>query len=273
MPRAVPSADRAPAAAPGAGSGVRSPDRQPQQPFQVRPSPGGRPRPPVNACIFSAIAASALRRASLCAVTSKSSRISRSSAFISEASILTAFTSIFALIRTATRPPPAMPSTSTLPSSSCIACIFDCSCAACCIMPRKSGIRTFLEWLEIVVVGIFSAVFADNIGFRRLGGKLAYFDHLGAGEKCHHLLHARIGFGGPLALVFRNLPLRAQGRLSRLVGDDHGPALSRPLLELAGEIVNQGFRGVTLQRELQPSILDSDQTDRKSTRLNSSHAN
>jgi hypothetical protein len=27
-----------------------------------------------------------------------------------------------------------------LPSSSCIACIFDCSCAACFIMPRKSAI-------------------------------------------------------------------------------------------------------------------------------------
>ena len=44
-------------------------------------------------------------------------------------------------MRTATSPPPEMPSTSTLPSSSCIACILDCSCAACFIMPRKSAIH------------------------------------------------------------------------------------------------------------------------------------
>ena len=44
-----------------------------------------------------------------------------------------------------TRPPPEEPSTSIWPSSSCMACIFDCSCAACFIMPRKSGIACPLE--------------------------------------------------------------------------------------------------------------------------------
>ena len=37
-------------------------------------------------------------------------------------------------MRTDTIPPPAMPSTSTLPSSFCIACILDCSSCACFIM-------------------------------------------------------------------------------------------------------------------------------------------
>src|SRR5581483_1223532 len=143
----------------------------------------------------------------------------RSSAFISEGSIRTAFTSILPETRTLTRPPPEEPSTSTWPSSSCIACIFDCSSAACFIMPRKSGIDSPLE----IVVGIVRRLFAETviagaaagIGLRRLGGKLAHLDHLGAGKARQHLLHARVGLGGALALAFFDQALLAQGRLAR----------------------------------------------------------
>src|SRR5690242_12563312 len=190
--------------------------------------PGGRPSPPASDCIFSCIAASALRRASLHAVTTRSSTISHSSGFIREGSIFTAFTSIFAVMRTETNPPPASPSTSTWPSSSCIACIFDCSCAACFIMPRKSGILWSsdlkVQSLEIVVVRRLlagNAVFAKTvhaaIGFRRLGGKPAYFHEPGAGEARQHLLHPGIGLGRALALVLRQQILFAQGRLARRV--------------------------------------------------------
>src|ERR1700744_5697746 len=211
---------------------------------QVPNSPGGRPSPPVSDCIFSCIAVSALRRASLNAVTSKSSSTPRSSAFISDGSMLTAFTSILPEIRTLTRPPPDEPSTSTWPSSSCIACIFDCSCAACFIMPRKSGIGS--SPLEIVV-GIIRRLFGEAVvaeaaacvGFRRLGGKLAHLDHLGAGEACQHFLHTRIGFGGAFALAFLDQTLLAQGRLPGLVGDDHGPAPAGPQFELAGKFVDE----------------------------------
>src|ERR1700732_2962169 len=262
MPHAVPNADRARAAAPTAGSGVRFRGRQPQWPSQVKPKPGGRPgrpSPPVSACIFSCIASSALRLASLCAVTSRSSRISRSSGLISEGSILTPFTSTFVATRPLTRPPPEMPSTSTWPSSSCIACIFDCSCAACFIMPRKSAINRSL--LLVVAVGALSEVFTTSMGFRRLGGKLAHLDHLGTWKSRQHLLHPRIGFGGALALVPYHFVLRAQRRLPGFVGDDHGPAPSGPLLQLAREVVDQRPCRAALQREFEPSVLEADQPD------------
>src|SRR5689334_11695033 len=231
--------------------------------------PGGRPSPPASDCIFSCIAASALRRASLHAVTTRSSTISHSSGFNREGSIFTAFTSILAVMRTETNPPPASPSTSTWPSSSCIACIFDCSCAACFIMPRKSGILWSSD-LEIIV-GIVRrflaghAVFARlrhaGIGFRRLGGKPSHFHELGAGEARQHLPDPRIGFGRALALVLGQQILFTQGRLTGRVGNDHGPAAIGPLLELAREIVDQGTLGVALQCDFQPSILKTHQAD------------
>src|SRR5262249_33550871 len=155
-------------------------------------------------------------------------------------SILTALTSIFALMRTVTRPPPDVPSTSSWPSSSCIACIFDCSCAACFIMPRKSGIgaplnvllfahdlfgkplHTFPDHaLKIVAVRATFKVLRGNIEIarlRRLGRELAHLDHLGAGKASQHFLDPGIGLGGALALVFRHQVLLAQRRLTLLIG-------------------------------------------------------
>src|SRR4051794_22853091 len=101
-------------------------------------------------------------------------------------------------------------------------------------MPRKSAISVFLAiilavflacvlWRSIVVaVGSLAGVLADRIGLRRLGGKLAHFDHLGAGKPRQHFLHARIGFGSARVFVLGMFVLRAQRRLSGFVGHDHG---------------------------------------------------
>src|SRR5258708_23201203 len=115
-----------------------------------------------------------------------------------------------------------MPSTSTLPSSSCLACILDCSCAACFIMPRRSAINASFELLLIVAVGVLGSVFL-NMGFRRLGGKLAHLDHLGTGKARQPLLHPRIRFLGALALAPLDFDLRARRRLRILLAHDHGP--------------------------------------------------
>src|SRR3954454_8946480 len=40
----------------------------------------------------------------------------------------------------------------------------------------------------VVAVGTLAWVFTNRIGFRRLGGKLAHLDNLGAGKPCHHFL-------------------------------------------------------------------------------------
>src|SRR5262245_29261767 len=101
--------------------------------------PGGNGSPPVRLFILSCMTSSALRRASPWAARTRSSTISFSSAFNSEASIDTPFMSPLALSLTLTRPPPAMPSTSIWSSSFCISCIFVCSWATCFIRPMKSA--------------------------------------------------------------------------------------------------------------------------------------
>src|SRR5258708_3090556 len=63
--------------------------------------------------------------------------------------------------------------------------------------------------LLIVAIGDLGSVITASIGFRRLGGKLAHLDDLGAGKSRQHLLHPRIGLGGALALVLLYLVLRA----------------------------------------------------------------
>src|SRR4030088_886788 len=115
--------------------------------------------------------------------------------------------------------------------------------------------------LLIVAVATLGRVFTASIGFRRLGGKLAHLDHLGAGKSRQHFLHPWIGFGGALALIFLQIVLRTQRRLSSIVGHDHGPAPSGPLFQFSREIVDQRPRGAALQRALEPSVFDADQAD------------
>ena len=91
-PRAARSAGPKPAATPAAGSGARFQVRRRRSALiqiQVRPSPGGSGRPPVTSSFFPGARASALRRASACAATIRSSTISFSPGFSSESSIFT----------------------------------------------------------------------------------------------------------------------------------------------------------------------------------------
>src|SRR5258706_16414344 len=48
--------------------------------------------------------------------------------------------------------------------------------------------------LLIVAVGSLGRVVTASIGIRRLGGKLAHLDDLGAGKSRQHLLYPRVGF-------------------------------------------------------------------------------
>src|SRR6516165_12409671 len=64
-----------------------------------------------------------------------------------------------------------------------------------------------------------------------------------------------------LALVLFDQILLAQRCLAELVGDNHGPAASGPLLELAREVVDEGARGAALERDLEPPILYAHEAD------------
>src|SRR5258706_10039720 len=96
--------------------------------------PGGTPRPPVSADIFSWTAASTLRTASLIAAATRSSSMSLSSASKDE-SMWTRLTSCLQVIVTLPMPAPDWPSTSTEASSSCSLRMFSCICWACFIKP------------------------------------------------------------------------------------------------------------------------------------------
>src|SRR5467141_3045332 len=98
--------------------------------------PGGRPRPPVKADIFSWTAASTLRTASLIAAATRSSSMSLSSASRDE-SMWTRLTSCRQVIVTLTMPAPDCPSTSTEASSSWSLRMFSCICWACFINPAS----------------------------------------------------------------------------------------------------------------------------------------
>src|SRR5260370_36652743 len=107
---------------------------------------------------------------------------------------------------------------------------------------------------------MISGFVTASIGFRRLGGKLAYLDHLGAGKPRQHFLHPRIGLGGALALVFLHLVLRTQRRRSGFVGARHGPAPPGPLLWSAREIVDRGSGPPPSPRALTPPAFAAYQT-------------
>src|SRR5690606_8182195 len=96
--------------------------------------------PAVAAPIFSCEAALALLTASLKAAATRSSAISGSDSTLG--SMRTLRHSMRPVRVTATMPPPALPVTSRLASSSCTRCMFSCIFCACCIswamFPRMS---------------------------------------------------------------------------------------------------------------------------------------
>src|SRR6266853_1154641 len=103
--------------------------------------PGGRPRPPVRADIFSWTAASTLRAASLTAAATRSSSMSLSSAS-KDGSMVTRLTSCLQVIVTLTMPAPDCPSTSIEASSSWSLRMLSCICWASLIKP---SICAFME--------------------------------------------------------------------------------------------------------------------------------
>src|SRR5690606_42158535 len=143
--------------------------------------PGGSGMPAVAAPIFSCEAALALLTASLNAAATRSSAISGSDSTLG--SMRTLRHSMRPVSVTDTIPPPALPVTSRLASSSCTRFMSSCIFCACCIswamVPRMA--------FSLFVVG------ADRIG-----------DQLRAVLR-HQALHVRIGqeraLGRGLALV------------------------------------------------------------------------
>src|SRR5262249_50791011 len=212
-----------------------------------KPNPGGSGKPPVTSFIFSCNTTSALRRASACAATMRSSRISFSEGFISESSILTPLRSPLAVIVTVTMPPPAVPSTAICSSSACIACILDCSCAACFIRPRKSAMSLILAIGQNVRRG-FAALRV-----------LRHADDLGARKAVENGLHQRIGLHAALDLRLLGLGLGANCRGTLLLRHDHDPALAGPAGQLALEVVHKSLRRGRLERNFQLAIFAAHQ--------------
>src|SRR5512132_2946350 len=162
------------------------------------PNPGGRGKPPVRDFIFSCNTASALRRASACAATMRSSRISFSEGLSRESSILMPLRSPFAVRMTVSMPPPAVPSTSIWSSSACMACILDCNCAACFIRPRKSGMS-----LVLAVGGNIR----DSVSGVRV---LRHTDDFRSRKPAQHGLDQRIALHTALDLRLLGFRLRAK---------------------------------------------------------------
>ena len=116
--------------------------------------------------------------------------------------------------------------------------------------------------LSIVAVDVSARVFTVSIGFRRLGGKLAHFDDLGAGKSRQHLLHPRIGFGGALALVL--LRLRSASAASAVPASlDTITVQRRPVhcSSLRDRSLISVRARAALQRHLEPAVLDAHQPD------------
>src|SRR5262245_5574792 len=162
------------------------------------PNPGGNGNPPVRDFIFSCNTASALRRASACAATNRSSRISFSEGLSRESSILMPLRSPFAVRMTLSMPPPAVPSTSIWSSSACMACILDCNCAACFIRPRKSAMS-----LVLTVGGNIR----DSVRAFRV---LRHTDDFGAWKPAQHGLDQRISLHAALDLRLLGFRLRTK---------------------------------------------------------------
>ena len=213
----------------------------------VRDNPGGSGRPPVRPFILSCMTASALRRASACAATSRSSRISFSGRLHQRVVDLDALE--LALGGELDRDHAAAGRALDLDgsSSACSSCILVCSCAACFIMPMKSTINRPRCRRERPASAPESGIVLRDA------------DDLGAGETLHHRLHQRIVLDVALDIGLPFVGLRAQGGGALFLGHHHDPALAGPAGNLALQIVHQALRRIGLERDLELAVLATHQ--------------
>src|SRR3984957_1616398 len=214
-------------------------------------NPGGSGRPPVIACILSCSKISSLRRASACAATIKSSKISFWSGLSSDSSTWTPRRSPLPESFTVSMPPPAEPSTSMRSSSACMVSIFDFSSAACFIRPRKSGIEVAL------VIGCVRHIIGAGGG---RAARRAHLDDFGAGEARQHRLHQRIAARVALELRLAFVGLAAQRRRARFGGHHHHPAPAGPVMQLLRQFADQHFRRARFERDFELAILETNET-------------
>src|ERR1700692_2243501 len=131
---------------------------------------------------------------------------------------------------TATRPPPAAPSTSSRSRSACIASIFDFNSLACFIRPRKSGIEVTL------VLRDFGQILGAG---GSIVGRLPYIDDFGAGKALQYRLHPRIGAHSVLQFRLARIGLGADRRHAGLGGHRNHPAPAGPIRNFFGKLADQ----------------------------------
>src|SRR5437879_9142777 len=217
--------------------------------------PGGRPRPPVKADIFSCTAASTLRAASLIAAATRSSSMSLSSRS-KDGSMLTRLTSCLQVIVTLTIPAPDCPSTSTEASSSWSLRMFSCICWACLINP---AICAFIEMppspygldrglddgrIEILDQIPYECILADCSG-RPIAGAVAggFFYRHGQAQRLAEALMQRRAQLFLVALFRQMLRGRRHAELERFPVEAHELACLRELLRDAAQIERIGELG------------------------------
>src|SRR6266481_1654798 len=88
---------------------------------------------------------------------------------------------------------------------------------------------------------------------------LAYVDDLGTRKARKHGLHERVCAHASLELGLPRLILRSHRRLAVFGRYHDHPAPTRPLRELAREIVDQRLRGAALHSDLEPTVLAAHQ--------------
>src|SRR5712691_840818 len=219
------------------------------------PIPGGRPRPPVKADIFSWTAASTLRAASLTAAATRSSSMSLSSAS-KDGSMLTRLTSCLQVIVTLTMPAPDCPSPSIEASSSWSLRMLSCICWACLIRP---AICAFIEMspspygldrglddgrIEILDQVAYERVPADRRGRSIAGGVAGGFSYRHG--QAHGLAEALLKCPAKLFLValFRQmLRSRRHAKLERFTVEAPELACLGELFSDAAQIERIGELG------------------------------
>src|ERR1700761_4736938 len=200
--------------------------------------------PAVTPPSFDLLASATLLTASFMAAATRSSAISGSSAN-SLRSMVTRRTSWAPLIPTVTRPPPALPVTSSLAISSCARFMSSCMRCACCISWPICPLMIFS--------GDFSFIGGERLRLERLD---RLRDDLGA-ELTLQGLHQRIVvdgfFGGRLRFFARvGRACRRRMRGNTLVVDEaQSNALAQRIADAFLHLADHRFHGQMHMRRLQ----------------------